>query len=69
MFVHSNECSNMAKFVRALIATSLLATVDVITADTEGNTAEDTVADSVIVSDIMKDIVGDMVAVALTGAT
>ena len=49
--------------------TSLLATVDVITPDTEaldteGDTAEDTV--SMVVNDVLKDTVGDTVAVALT---
>ena len=52
--------------------TSLLATVDIITADTEaldteGNTAEDTV--SMVVNDVLKDTVGDTVAVALTDTT
>ena len=51
--------------------TSLLATVDIITPDTEafdtGDTAEDTV--SLVVNDILKDTVGDTVAVALTDTT
>ena len=52
--------------------TSLLATVDVITADTgaldtEGDTAEDTV--SMAVNDVLKDTVGDTVVVALTDTT